>query len=115
MGVVRLYYEGLALFMRLIEPDHHLEAITWRPLLLHAVGKQIQHAGHKIIQVCSNHAKFKSIQQALSDLSRFFKTLKSYAEQMSIKERMRQVLNRAFKKFVEPGLDNPPKLHPEPG
>ena len=53
-----------------------MEAITSRPLLLHAVGKQIQHAGHKIIQVCSNHAKFKKIELALSAISDFFKTLK---------------------------------------
>ena len=113
--MIALIYNWWTLFVRLIEPEHHLEAITSRPLLLHAVGKQIQHAGHKIIQVCSNHAKFKNIEKALSDLSSFFKTLRSCAEQLSIKERMRRVLNRAFKKFVEPVLNNPPKLLPQPG
>jgi Transposase DDE domain group 1 len=113
--MIALIYNWWTIFVRLIEPDYHLEAITSRPLLLHAVGKQIQHAGYKIIQVCSNHANFEKVQLALSNLSGFFKTLKSYAEQLSIKERMRRVMNRAFKKFVEPPLNNPPKLLPQLG
>lgn len=48
--IIALIYNWWTLFVRLIEPNQHLEAITSRPLLLHAVGKQIQHAGHKIIQ-----------------------------------------------------------------
>jgi hypothetical protein len=113
--MIALIYNWWTIFSRLIEPDHHLEAITSRPLLLHAVGKQIQHAGHKIIQVCSNHAKFKKIQPALSSLSRFFKTLRPCAEQLSMKERMKRVLCRAFKKFIVPSQNGPPKLLSQPG
>jgi Transposase DDE domain group 1 len=108
--IIALIYNWWTLFVRLIEPNHHLEAITSRPLLLHAVGKQIQHAGHKIIQVCSHHAKFKKVQSALFELSTFFKTLKSCAEQLSMKEKMQRVLNRAFKKFIAPVVNAPPKL-----
>jgi len=32
------------LFTRLINPNKHMEALTSRPLLLHAVGKQTFHA-----------------------------------------------------------------------
>jgi hypothetical protein len=91
----------------LIEPDHHLEAITSRPLLLHAVGKQIEHAGQKIIQVTSSHGKFKKVQLAIKNLSAFFKTLKQSAEQLNLKERMRRVINRAFEKFIKPELNAP--------
>lgn len=110
--MIALIYNWWTLFVRLIEPDCHLEAITSRPLLLHAVGKQIQHAGHKIIQVCSHHAKFKKVQSALFNLSTFFKTLRPCAEQLSMKEKMRRVLHRAFKKFIAPELHAPPKLLP---
>jgi hypothetical protein len=113
--MIALVYNWWTIFVRLIEPNYHLEAITSRPLLLHAVRKQIQHAGHTIIQVCSNHAKFKQVQLALSNLSGFFKTLKSCAEQFGIKERMRRVMNRAFKKFIGPPLNNPRKLLAQPG
>jgi hypothetical protein len=113
--MIALIYNWWTIFVRLIEPDQHLEAITSRPLLLHAVGKQIQHAGQKIIQVCSSHAKFGKVQLALSNLSAFFKTLKWCAEQLSMKERMRRVLHRAFKKFIGPLATDPPKLLPQPG
>ncbi|MFU8797845.1 MAG: hypothetical protein ACNA7Y_04025, partial [Gammaproteobacteria bacterium] len=111
--IIALIYNWWTLFARLIEPNSHLEAITSRPLLLHAVGKQIQHAGQKIIQVSSSHGKFKSVALALSKLSDFFKTLKPCAEQLSVKERMRRVLHRAFKKFIDPMLHDPPKLLPQ--
>ena len=113
--IIALIYNWWTLFVRLIEPDSHLEAITSRPLLLHAVGKQIQHAGQKIIQVNSSHGKFKQVQLALSNLSAFFKTLKPCAEQLSVKERMKRVLHRAFKKFIDPLVHAPPKLLPQPG
>ncbi len=108
--IIALIYNWWTLFVRLIAPDSHLEAITSRPLLLHAVGKQIQHAGQKIIQVSSSHGKFKQVQLALSDLSVFFKTLKPCAEQLSVKERMQRVLHRAFKKFIKPLLPDTPTL-----
>lgn len=113
--IIALIYNWWTLFVRLIEPEYHLEAITSRPLLLHAVGKQIQHAGHKIIQVTSNHAKFKKVELALSTLREFFKTLRPCAEQLSMKEKMRRVLYRAFEKFVSPLANSPPKMLPLPG
>jgi hypothetical protein len=113
--IIALIYNWWTIFARLIEPDSHWEAITSRPLLLHAVGRQLQHAGQKIIQVCSSHGKFKRVQAALLKLSAFFKTLKSSAEQLSVKERMKRVLHRAFKKFVDPMLHAPPKSLPHLG
>lgn len=113
--MIAIIYNWWTLFSRLIEPNYHLEAITSRPLLLQAVGKQIQHAGHKIIQVNSNHAKFKKVQCALSSLSAFFKTLRPCAEQLSMKERMRRVLYRAFKKFIKTVLVQPSGLILKPG
>jgi hypothetical protein len=78
--------------------------------LLQAVGTQIRHGGQKIIRVNSNHADFKKVQVALSHLTAFFKTLKSNAEQLSQPERMRRVIYRAFKKFIENLKTDPPNL-----
>lgn len=113
--LIALIYNWWTIFVRLIEPNRHIEAITSRPLLLSAVGKQIEHAGKKIIQVCSSHAKFKKIERALSELSHFFKQLKTHAEQLTLKEKMKQVLHRAFKKFISPVLNRDIKLLPAPG
>ena len=112
--LIALIYNWWTLFVRLIEPDYHLEAITSRPLLLHAVGTQIQHAGQKIIQVNSNHSEINKVQKALADLSHFFKTLKPCAEQLTKKERMTRVICRAFKKFIGKIKFHPPNCLPAP-
>lgn len=113
--MIALIYNWWTLFVRLIEPNCHLEAITSRPLLLHAVGTQIQHAGQKIIQVNSHHGEFKKIRPALISVSAFFKTLKACAEQLSKTERMKRVIYRAFRKFFESVKTHPPNLLPAPG
>jgi len=112
--MIALIYNWWTLFVRLIEPNRHLEAITSRPLLLHAVGTQIRHSGQKIIQVNSNHANFEKIQRALVQLVEFFKTLKVSAEQLSKAERMKRVIYRAFKKFIDSAGVHPPNLLPAP-
>ena len=45
------------LFARLADPDQHREAITSRPLLLQAIGRQTQHAGQTTITVPSAHGQ----------------------------------------------------------
>jgi hypothetical protein len=42
--MIALIYNGWSLFVRLVEPDKHFEAIVSRPLLLHGVGRQTTHA-----------------------------------------------------------------------
>ena len=110
--IIAVIYNWWTLFARLIEPNSHMEAITTRPLLLHAVGKQISHAGQKIIKVSSGHGKFGSVQSSLVKLSAFFKTLRPCAEQLGMAERMRRVLELAFKNFLELPLKDPPKILP---
>ena len=110
--LIAIIYNWWTLFVRLVKPNHHLEAITSRPLLLHAVGRQTHHAGQTTIQVNSNHAGVTPIQVALSTLSDFFKTLKPSAEQLSRAERMRRVIYRAFKKFIDSVRHHPPNSRP---
>jgi len=113
--IIALIYNWWTLFVRVINPSHHLEAITSRPLLLYAVGRQVHHAGQKIIQVSSGHADFKKLQPALSGVSDFFKKLMAGAEQSSPKERIFQILYRAFKKFMDSVQLKPEKLLLSPG
>lgn len=48
--MIALIYNWWTLFVRLIEPDHHLEAITSRPLLLHAVGNKFNMVDKKLFR-----------------------------------------------------------------
>ena len=37
--MIALFYDWWSIFVRLVEPDRHMEAITSRPLLLHAIAR----------------------------------------------------------------------------
>ena len=113
--IIAIIYNWWTLFVRLIEPNCHLEAITSRPLLLHAVGKQIQHAGQTIIQVNSNHAQAKRVQYSLFHVTQFFKTLKTAcAAQLTKAEKMKRIIAHAFRKFLGKINFRPPDLLPAP-
>jgi hypothetical protein len=49
--IVALIYNWWSLFARLARPDKHLEAITSRPLLLHAIAKQTDHSGQTTVSI----------------------------------------------------------------
>ena len=42
--MIALFYDWWSIFVRLVEPDRHMEAITSRPLLLHAIATRVRHA-----------------------------------------------------------------------
>src|ERR1035438_10025164 len=54
---IALVYNWWSLFTGLAIPEKHAEAITSRPLLLNAVGKQTTHSGQTTVTVTSMHAK----------------------------------------------------------
>jgi hypothetical protein len=59
-GMVARFFN--CLFVRLADPNHHREAITSRPLLLQAIGRQTCHAGRTTLRITStrgehDHAK----------------------------------------------------------
>jgi len=48
--IIALIYNWWTLFVRLINPKKHTEALTSRPLLLHAVGKQTSHSNQTFME-----------------------------------------------------------------
>lgn len=110
--LVALVYNWWLLFARLINPDKHHEAITSRPLMLQSVGRKTTHAGQTIVTVTSTHAKASVVQAAMQELARFFKELTRTAEQLGIRERMRLIAHRAFRKLLAslPPLPTPKML-----
>jgi hypothetical protein len=95
-----LIYNWWNLFSRLAIPEKHIEALSSRPLLLHAVGRQTQHAGQTTLTLTSMHAETSRIQRALRDLTGFFRTLRDTAEQLDWAQRWRSILSRAFAVFL---------------
>ena len=112
--VVGLIYNWWNLFARLAKPDKHLEAITSRPLLLHAVGKQTTHAGQTRISISSTHGKTNKVQLLLNRVATFFSELKSIAEQLTSEQRWYRILSKAVEKYLHGRLLQPPICLPAP-
>lgn len=98
--IVALVYNWWSLFARLARPDKHLEAITSRPLLLHAVATKTCHQRQTTVTIAEGHAKAENIRTALQRISAFLGMLKRTAEQLTQAERWIRILNRAFCKLL---------------
>jgi len=110
---VALVFNWWSLFVRLADPDHHREAITTRPLLLSAIGRQTTHAGQTTIHISSAHARHSWARAALTRIGAFLETLRSTAEQLSPIERWYRILSEALVKYLKGRqLDPPPMLQP---
>lgn len=105
--IIGLVYNWWTLFVRLANPDSHLEAITSRPLLLHSVGKQSSHGGQTFITISSTHGEINKVQKLLNRIVVFFKELKSNTEQLTSEQRWYRILSRSVEKFL-----NGRQLHP---
>jgi hypothetical protein len=93
---VALIYNWWSLFVRLADPRVRREAITSRPLLLHAVARQSTHAGQTVVSVTPLHAEAPKIRQMLTTLSQFLSELKATAEQLTDSQRWCRILSRTF-------------------
>lgn len=112
---IALIYDWWNIFVRLVEPNGHHEAITSRPLLLNSVGKLTTHGRQKILTITSTHAKNNTIKKSLTRISHFFKSLQSAAEQLTPKLIFKRIVETAFNKYYRSGYKSSPKLLSEMG
>lgn len=108
--VIALIYNWWTLFTRLINPNKHMEALTSRPLLLHAVGKQTFHANQIMLTISSTHGEAKQIHQRLAAVSLFFKKLQTNAEQLTTIECWYRILSAVFVKYLKGRVLKPPDM-----
>jgi hypothetical protein len=107
---VALVFNWWTLFVRLADPDRHREAITSRPLLLSAIGRQTSHAGQTTVRVRSVHGKHAWVRGALTRVAAFLEALRSIAEQLTPLERWYRILSEAFVKYLKGRQLDPPRL-----
>lgn len=105
-----LFYNWWSLFVRLAIPHRHAEAITSRPLLLYAIGRQTHHAGQTKLLLTSMHGKSSQIQKIVLRLNRFLCFIRESAEQLTWSDRWRLILNRIFIYFLKGKKILPPNL-----
>ncbi len=112
---VGLIYNWWNLYTRLANPGKHLEAITSRPLLLHAVAKQTMHAGQTHLKITSTHGKSGQVRKILSRIVDFFESLKAFAEQLTVEQRWYRILSKALEKYLHGMILEPPLALPDTG
>ncbi|MEO8351384.1 MAG: transposase [Chthoniobacteraceae bacterium] len=98
--MVALIYNWWSLFVGLIEPEKHAEAITSRPELLHGVARVTQSARQTTVTVTSTHQKAAQTQAKQSWVGRFLSQLREAAEQLSRADIWRLILIRVFVRFL---------------
>jgi hypothetical protein len=112
---VGLVYNWWNLYVRLADPDKHMEGITSRPLLLHAIAKQTSHAGQTHLRVTSTHGREDRVKQFLTRITDFFESLKVCAEQLTSQQLWYRILSKALEKFLNGKILQPPLLLAETG
>jgi len=106
-----LFYNWWSLFTRLAIPERHAEAITSRPLLLHAVGKETRHSGQVHLTLTSVHGAWRRARERVTALAAFLRRVQTNAEQLDWAGRWRLILSRAFQWFLRGRmLKSPPLL-----
>ena len=106
--ITALTYNWLSLFVRLADPRQHREAITSRPLLLHAPARVTRHGGQARLTISHPHAE-----ATCRELAAFFANLRQTAEQLSPLHCWSRLLSRALVKYLHGcQLQSPEALPP---
>jgi Transposase DDE domain group 1 len=98
--IVALAYNWWTLFSRLAEPDRHREAITGRPLMMHAIARRTEHAGRTTLTITSTHGDCKLAERAYRRIARFLASVRTTAEQLTPLQRLYRILSEAMRHFL---------------
>jgi hypothetical protein len=96
---VALVYNWWSLFVRCVEPQRPREAVTSRPLLLSAIGREVRHAGQTTVVLTSTHAEAGRVQRLLTEVSLFLSGLRNNAEQLSTRQCWERIWERILRPF----------------
>lgn len=114
--LIAVVYNWWTIFMRLGIPQKHAEAITSRPLALHAVARRTRHGNQTTVEITSMHAKGRQITKILTRVSDFLQRIKQGAEQFTEPDRWRLILSAAFRFFFGGKvIGSPGRLADDPG
>ncbi|MFO1083105.1 MAG: transposase [Reyranellaceae bacterium] len=104
--IVALTYNWRTLFARLAEPDRHREAITARPLMMHAIARCTEHAGRTTLTITSTstststHGNHDQAKRAYRRIARFFANVRATAEQLTPLQRLYRIPSEAMRHFL---------------
>ena len=109
--MVALVYNWWNIFVRLAEPDKHLEAITSRPLLLAGIAERTRHGRQTTLRIASTHGNALWAERVLTGVTRFLRGLVESAEQLPTEVRWARILAHAVRSWLRGRqLRAPPRL-----
>ena len=109
--MIALVYNWWNIFVRLAEPDKHLEAITSRPLLLAGIAERTRHGRQTTLRITSTHGRAGWAERVLTGVARFLRGLIDAAEQLTIDQRWARILAHAVRSWLQGRqLRAPPRL-----
>jgi hypothetical protein len=109
--MVALVYNWWNIFVRLAEPDKHLEAITSRPLLLAGIAERTRHGRQTTLRIASTHGNARWAERVLTGVAVFLRGLIETAEQLTTDARWARILAQAMRSWLKGRqLRAPPRL-----
>lgn len=110
---VALAYNWWNIYVRLVNPERHMEAITSRPLFLNAIARKTRHAGQITLKLTTPHGNALWATQKLGKAAAFLDSLRKTAEQLTREQKWYRILSEALKKWLRGRqLKPPPRLTP---
>lgn len=103
---IALIYNWWNLYVRLALPEKHFEAITSRPLLLSGIGRMTESGRQKLITITHQHGDTTLLGRAYDRLTGLFNELKATAQQLSLDDCWRWLLEKATAHFRKTDTGN---------
>lgn len=91
-----LVYNWWSIFCRLADPDHHREAITTRPTLLHGVIRQTTHSNQRTLTITSTNGNKDAIASFFIRLGQWLAHMLANAEQWTSAQRWAAMAKTIF-------------------
>jgi hypothetical protein len=89
-------YNWWSIFVRLASPEHHREAVTSRPLLLHSMVRETTSGGQRLLSIVCNHAKAGLVIRFFTNLAAYLRGFSANAEQWTATERWDALLRKVY-------------------
>jgi len=100
--MVAQVYNWWSIFVRILSPEHHREAVTARPVLLHSIARQTGSGGQRFLCITSTHRWKRRIAEALAAINAYFARFVKNAEQLTWFQRWKTLLRDIFHRARAP-------------
>ena len=91
-----MVYNWWSIFCRLADPNHHREAVTTRPTLLHSIVRQTSHSNQRTLTITSTNGNKAAIATFFVRIGQWLAQITTNAEQWTAARRWEAMLTSIF-------------------